>query len=100
MTETPTTEMAGTILPSKEVAKSRPDNDNMLIASGRALAIHTTLIMRLGVGDQKKRNTRLCLSITIHHIAINEYVPNSEFHGSGMHLSNGIFLPNIFFGSS
>ncbi len=89
--------MAGTILPPKEAAKSRPDNGNILIASGRILVIHTTLVMRLGVGDQKKRNTRLCLSITIHHIAINEYAPNSEYHGSGMHLSNDIFLPNTFF---
>ncbi len=39
------------------------------------------------------------MSITIHYIAINEYVPNSEYHGSGMHLSDVIFLPNIFFDS-
>ncbi len=44
-----------TILPPKEAAKSRPDNGSLLIASGCALVIHTsTLIVRLGVGHQKK----------------------------------------------
>ncbi len=51
------------------------------------------------MGDQKNRNTPLCLSITTHHTAVNESVPNSEYHGSGMHLSNGIFLLDIFFDS-
>ncbi len=46
--------MAGTILPPKEAAKSRPDNNNILTASGRALAIHTTLVMRLGLAIKSK----------------------------------------------
>ncbi len=92
------------MLPPKDsipAAKFGSDNGDLLIASGRALLIHTTLAMKLGWrAIKRKRNTHLSLSITTHHTAVNESVPNSEYHGSGMHLSNGIFLPNIFFGPS
>ncbi len=83
------------MLPPKDsiiTAKFGSDNGDLLIASGRALLIQTTLAMRLGRRAIKKRNTRLKLSFMIHH---KEYVPNSEYHGSGMHLANDIFLPNI-----
>ncbi len=50
------------------------------------------------MGDQRKRNTRLSLSVPVmtHHIAVNESASNIEYHGCDMQLSDGIILPSIF----
>ncbi len=72
--------MTGTVLPPKVsilAAKFGPDT--------------LMLVMRLGWGHRKTRNTRPCLSV----VAVDESAKHI-----GMRLSDGIVLPSIFFKSS
>ncbi|KAK0435623.1 hypothetical protein EV421DRAFT_1740082 [Armillaria borealis] len=85
--------MNGTILPPKDsilAASFGPGNGGLLIVSGCALVIRTTLVMSLGGGQsEEKKNAP---------VAVNESVSNSEYHGSvvGLTQSNSTRAENGF----